>query len=549
MSVNKYDSFSPRRATNIDGFLNKPAANRPRQPVFRSTPPAYPQSQPDKLVDMPKRAQPQAILASAAIPAATATAQPSYMLDGSRPRQRRSPEDVERKPAKERKKRSWKRIVKRGAAGLGILVLLSGLWFGFKVYRDIAKLTGNHNPFSLLGAFRPVALKNQNGRVNILVAANSADDPGHNGANLTDSIMVLSLDTNKNTALILSIPRDLYVNIPGYGHSKINAAFPDGGMNKLQQVVQTNLGLTIDYQVLVNYGAFRDLVNAVGNIKVNIKSDDPRGIYDPDLDYTTAHCCALAKYPNGTATLNGKQALNLARARGDAYGSYGYAQSDFTRTMYQREMLIAIKDKASQSSVIANPFKVTGLLDAVGNNIKTNLQVDEIETLYTYMKKIDDNKIDSYNINTLKGQNSTMLQNYTTPDGQSALIPAAGLDSFTDIQQQIKKLFTASPYVKEGAVVVVLNGTDTVGLAGKEEGKLTIKGMDAIAADAPANQATTTLINNSNGQKPNSLAYLTQHYHAKIVTNAQLTSAYPSADFILILGQDAVPKTTSATTQ
>src|SRR5262249_37731197 len=185
------------------------------------------------------------------------------------------------------------RIFKRSLAVLAALVLVGGLWFGFKFYRDIAKLTGNSNPFSLFTVFHPVALQNQNGRVNILLAANSADDPGHNGANLTDSIMVLSVNTKNNTALILSIPRDLWVDIPGVGHAKINSAYPNGGMDLLQEVVQDNLGLTIDYQALVNYGAFRDLVNAVGGITIIIKSDDPRGIYNPSLDYTTRHCCAL----------------------------------------------------------------------------------------------------------------------------------------------------------------------------------------------------------------------------------------------------------------
>jgi len=432
-------------------------------------------------------------------------------------------------------------------AVVGAVVLVGGLWFGFRFYKDISKLTGNSNPLSLLSVFHPVPLQNQNGRVNVLVAANSADDAGHNGANLTDSIMVLSVNTNNNTALMLSIPRDLWVDIPGVGHSKINAAYPNGGMNKLQQVVQDNLGLTIDYTALVNYGAFRDLVNSVGGITITVASDDPRGIYDPSLDYTSRTCCALAKYPNGPATLDGKQALNLARARGDAYGSYGYAQSDFTRTMYQRKMLLAVKDKAVQSSVIANPFKVAGLVDAVGNNIKTDLQVNEIETLYTYMKKIDDNKIDSYNINGLKGKNTTMLANYASPDGQSALIPAAGLDNFADIQAQIQKLFTSDPVTKEGATTVVLNGTDTAGLAMKQENLLIGKGMTVSVGDASANQPTSTIIDNSNGEMPNTLAYLKQHYNATVVTNTSLTAGYPSADFIVILGESAVPKTTATT--
>jgi len=542
MQPKKYDSFRPKRATNIDGFFAKPVQDRPRQPIFR-TPPASPKPSPAKLADMPRRTTPQSVLASSHV---SATPETAYPLDGpAAPRRRRRYAEPEQAPGKQHKKRSWKRGFKRFGMVLGSLVILAGVWFGFKFYRDIANLTGNNNPLSLLGAFHPVPLKNQNGRVNILVAANSADDPGHNGANLTDSIMVLSIDTNNNTALILSIPRDLWVEIPGVGHSKINAAYTNGGMKMLQRVVHNNLGMTIDYQALVNYGAFQDLVNAVGNITITIKSDDPRGIYDPDLDYTTRHCCALANYPNGKVTLNGKQALNLARARGDDPRSYGYAQSDFTRTMYQREMLLAIKDKAAQASVIANPLKITKLVDAVGNNITTDLQLNEIETLYSDMKKIDDTKIGSYNINTLKGGNTTMLDNYTSADGQSALVPAAGLDDFSDIQQQIRKLLSADPIAREGATVVVLNATDSTGLAAKQKDKLYAKGMDVSADNAATNQATTTLIDNSGGDKPNTLAYLKKQYHATVTTSAQLTDDYPDADFILVLGQTAVPKTTT----
>ena len=166
--------------------------------------------------------------------------------------------------------------------------------------------------------------------------------------------------------------------------------------------------------------------DTVGGITINIQSDDPRGIYDSSLDWTSRRCCALAKYPNGPVTLDGKQALNLARARGEGYGSYGF-NADFTRTEHQRQMLLAIKDKGSSTSVIANPLKISNLVDAVGSNVRTNLQLSEMQSLFYYAKKVDNTKIDSYNINTLKGENTTMLASYASPDGQSALIPVAGL--------------------------------------------------------------------------------------------------------------------------
>ncbi len=541
MQPKKYDSFQPKRATNIDGFFAKSGEARPRQPIFKA-PSANEQHPTATMQDMPRRANPQSVLASSAAPAA------SRSIDTGGRRRRPGATVPESDSPETHKKRSWKRGLKRTGSLLGIVVLVGGLWFGLKFYKDIAKLTGNKNPLSLLSAFKPANLHNQNGRINILVAGNSADDAGHNGGTLTDSIMVLSINTHNNTALMLSVPRDLWVHIPGDGHSKINAAYPNGGMNQLQKVVESNLGLTIDYRALVNYTAFKDLVNSVGGITINIKSQDPRGIYDPSLDYTSRKCCSLAKYSNGSVNLNGKQALNLARARGDAYGSYGFPQADFDRTTHQRQMLLAIKDKASSSSVISNPFKVSSLVDAVGNNIKTNLQLNEIETLYTYMKKIDDTKIDSYNINTLKGPGTTMLQNYTSPDGQSALIPAAGLDDYTDIRNQLVNLFTADPVAKEGATVVILNGTGATGLATTQRSVLARKGMSVTTANAPANQADNTLIDNSGGAMPNTLAYLKSKYKITVITSPSLTAAYPSADFILILGQSAVPKTPTTTT-
>ncbi|QQS18845.1 LCP family protein [Candidatus Saccharibacteria bacterium] len=486
-----------------------------------------------------------------------------YHLDGSRShyvpldepglsrRQRRKAAKQAKKADKQAAKRHKKKggKLKRFFKFLGIVLLIGVLAFGARFYKDIAKLTGNKNPFSLLGVFRPSELQNDNGRVNILVAGNSADDLGHNGGELTDSIMVLSLNTKNNTALMLSVPRDLWVAKPEGGHGKINSVFPESGMEGLETVVEDVTGLSIHYNALVNYTAFKDLVDAVGGITITIQSTNPNGIYDSSLDWTTRRCCALAKYPNGSVKLDGKQALNLARARGEGYGSYGFDQADFTRTEHQRKMLLAIKDKASSPSVVANPLKISNLVDAVGSNVRTDLQLSEMQSLYFYMKKIDNAKIDSYNINTLKGENSTMLANSNSSDGQSILIPAAGIDDFTEIAAQIKKIFTAGPLLKENAGIVVLNGTDAVGLAKQAKNKLFAQGSEVLAmADAPANQTTSTIIDNSLGKKPNTLAYLKKTYGASVVTDVKLSRSYPAADFILILGENAVPKTNNSDT-
>ena len=545
--ANEYDDFQSRpRAASVDGFLNG-AGQQPRRPDFRAAPKPVPtfraapsavsQSSGD-ILPQPQRPQPMQQPTSYKPQPQQA---PTTLEDERRRQSPVNPVAAAKRPKKPKKKRSWLKIVLKT---LGILALLALIAFGARFAMDLAKLTGNKNPFALIGAFQKAPLKNENGRVNILVAGNSVDDKGHNGASLTDSIMVLSIDTKKKTALMLSVPRDMWVQVPGHGHSKINAAYTYGGMDTLKDVIETNLDIPIHYTALVNYSAFKDAVDAIGGISITIKSADPRGIYDSSLDWTTRNCCALAKYPNGTVNLNGKQALNLARARGEGYGSYGF-NADFTRTENQRLMLLGIRAKALQSSTLSNPLKISNLVSAVGKNVTTDLQLKEIQTLYSYAKDIDVTKIDSYNINDLKGQDTTLLSNYTSPDGQAALIPAAGVDEYSEIAAQIKRTFTASPVSKEAARVVVLNATETVGLARTQAVVLANKGMSIAAQGNATVQPATTLIDVSK-KKPNTLAALKSQYKATVITDTTMSANYPNADIIVVLGESVVPKKTTS---
>ena len=357
---------------------------------------------------------------------------------------------MDMKSPQEPKKRNWKKIFKRVGITLGVLILLAGGWVGWKFVSNSAKIFGWGN---LFGLFQQTKLKGEDeGRVNILLAGNSADDPGHGGGDLTDSIMIMSINTKDNTAFLLSIPRDLYVNIPDQGYAKINEAYQDGeqadfsesgyadgGMGLLEKTISQNFGISFHYYALVNYSALREAVNAVGGITVNIQSTDPRGLYDPSRDLTTGG--ALVNLSNGTHTLNGQQALALARARGDSYGSYGYARSDYTRTENQRMILIALKDKVSSSSTLANPIKLGELFDSLGNNVKTDMKLAEVKRLYTVTKKIPSADIASASLNN--GTDVILLTSYTNRYGQSTLIPKAGIDDYSEIQAYVQSLITA----------------------------------------------------------------------------------------------------------
>lgn len=349
------------------------------------------------------------------------------------------PDDFAAHPTQRRhtKKRLIRTVIIVIVAMLGF-----GLWLG---YDNISRLTGNRNPLQLFGAFREVTLQQTNGRTNILLAGYSVDDPGHSGAELTDSIMIISIDKTNSRATLISIPRDLWVRIPGYGYSKINAAYPDGqngnfsdpdyfsgGIGLLQKVLEQNLGIDIHYYGLINYAAFKQAVDAVGGITIDLtSSDNPYGLYDP---YTNL------KLPNGVVQLDGQTALNLARSRGDGPGAYGFPRGDFNRTQHQRQLLVALKDKATSAGVLANPVRAGQLMSTAGNNVRTNMSVAEIQTVASITKNIPAANITSVGLNDINQVN--YLQSYTSPSGQSALIPAVGLDRFTAIQEALELLLS-----------------------------------------------------------------------------------------------------------
>ena len=323
------------------------------------------------------------------------------------------------------------------------------LYFG---YTGVNFAVSMHKLFggSVLDVFRTAHLKGSDtGRINILVAGNSSDDSGHQGADLTDSIMILSVNTKNSTAYLLSVPRDLYVNIPGNGWSRINAAYdygvssnfsesgyPNGGMGLLEKVISKDFNLRIDYYALINYSAIRDAVNSVGGITVNIQSTDPRGLYDPSIDYTTnGH---LVNLSNGLHKINGQQALDLARARGDAYGSYGYGNSDFTRTENQRMMILALKSKVLSAGTLSNPFKLANLFMALSKNIQTDINLPSAHSIYNVAKKVDNNNIQSLSFQSAYGKN--LLTSYITSNGQDTLIPRAGLGDYSQIRDFISSI-------------------------------------------------------------------------------------------------------------
>jgi LCP family protein required for cell wall assembly len=313
--------------------------------------------------------------------------------------------------------------LKRVFLSLLAIVVIGGGYLGAKSLYELHKAFGG----GIFGLFETQKLNGEStGHVNILLAGMAGQNSGQTGGpELTDSIMVVSLNVKNNTGWLLSVPRDLWTDIPGHGYEKINATYEDDGIKQLETTVGDDLGIPINYYGIIDYDAFKQAVDAVGGIRIDLQSSDPRGVYDA---YTHL------KLPNGWVNLTGNEALDLARARGDdsagdvSYGVY----SDFDRELHQRQMLEALKSKATTAGVLADPIALANLVSALGNNVKTDFSLSNVRRLYDLSKKIPDNKIKSLSLNSANGKD--LLTNYYSYYGGDALVPAAGYNDYSAIQ-------------------------------------------------------------------------------------------------------------------
>ncbi|MES2630878.1 MAG: LCP family protein [Patescibacteria group bacterium] len=409
--------------------------------------------------------------------------------------------------------------------------------------------------------------EDENGRSNFLLLGTSEDDPGHEAGYLTDSIMILSIDQTNKNAYTFSIPRDLYVDyemacLSGY-KGKVNVYFNcvnDGEddaaeqdrLEKTRAFIGGIVGMDLQYAVHVNYTVMRDVVNAIGgSIDVNIESRDPRGVMDSNFDWkcganyskriqTCPPSGHYIDYPNGPVTLDAEHALYLAQARGDIAPTYGFEQSNFDRERNQQMILVAIREKALSAQTLTNLGKVTGLIDALGSNLRTNIETKEVRTLMDLgqnIKTADIVSIDLY---------STENPIFTTgplPGAGSSVYPRAGVGNYTELQQYLHKQLTSNPVVKEAANITVLNGSGVAGVGQTVADSLTEKEfiIDEVG-NAPEGTYAAIEIYQINTDKTATASKLEEIYGVKVKTTAPPLSVTGSTDFVIIVG--IAPKTT-----
>ncbi|MBN1247927.1 MAG: LCP family protein, partial [Anaerolineae bacterium] len=310
----------------------------------------------------------------------------------------------------------------------------------------------------------------------------------------TDSIMLLTIHPVTRQAGVLSIPRDLWVPIPGYNDGRINTAHflgdlydhPGGGPALAAETVSYNLGVPIDYTVRVNFQAFVALVDQIGGIDVYVEEriDDPKY---PDYNYGYDPLVIEA----GWHHFDGEMALKYARTR--------HASSDFDRARRQQQVVAAILERVTSYELFPELARsAPQLYETLSSSVETDMALDQMLALGNLALGVDQASIRFGVID------QSCTQPWVTPDGGQVLIPIRDRlrevrDYIFDTQPPevvaettVVVVPTATPEV---ATVAVLNGTSREGLAGSTADLLREQGIDVVhVGNADRQDYATTVV-------------------------------------------------------
>lgn len=329
--------------------------------------------------------------------------------------------------------------------GLKTLVIVFILLFSYFIYFSINRLwvkSGRVNYLALLDDFilTPASqIAAADGRTNILVMGKAGK--GETAPDLTDTMIVISVSHSKQAISSISFSRDIW--IPEI-RAKINSAYywgnqksPGGGLSLAKETVGNIFGIPIQYAVVIDFSGFKDIIDVLGGINVNVeqaftdsnypiagKENDTCG-GDPTYRcrYETIH------FDKGIQFMNGETALKFVRSR-MAKGDQG---TDFAREARQQEVIQAIKEKVLSSQILLNPVKIWNLYQVTVKNIETDIPLSADTILARRVADVRGN-VSSYVLPEELLYNPPISARY---DFQYVFIPKAG--DWSQVQDFIRK--------------------------------------------------------------------------------------------------------------
>jgi len=417
--------------------------------------------------------------------------------------------------------------------GLGV-----GSWIGYTANSALKKITddsgsNNSSLFSFLGDFDSNNLKGKaQGRTNILLLGMGGKN--HPGGMLTDTMIVLSINYTDKKIGLISVPRDLWVPIPGFGSAKINEAYADGEKNKkttggggalASRTVENIFGIPIHYYVSADFDGFKKAVDTLGGVDIYVE----KAIYDPLYPAANMINYDPFRIDVGQHHMDGALSLKYARSR--------ETTSDFDRSRRQQQVMNAMKDKIFTLGFASNPKKITDMLNVLGDHVRTNMQASEMRTFWELIKTLDTENIVNKILDTSPGGLLVASQ-----DARGYYIyPRKGITNFSDLQILLKNLFIDQELVTSTAArdarIEILNASGKSGQAASVSKKLEASGYIISRIGNAAKLSSMTYVYDcKDGQFLNTTKEIAAQLNATYQSKSSCDSS--SIDIQVVIGQD-----------
>ncbi len=367
-------------------------------------------------------------------------------------------------------------------------------------------------------------------RVNVLVLGTDCRPVDRNACR-TDTIMLATLDPKTSTAGLVTIPRDLYVPIPGVGESRINTAnyygvvnkYPGGGPALAKKTVEYNFGRPVHFYVLIDFNGFRKVVDTLGGIDIDVPKaiDDPKY---PDENYGYRPL----KIPAGRIHMDGDLALAYARTR--------HQDGDFGRSKRQIQVLLALRDKALRLDILP---KLPGLVQSMWGTVDTDIKPQEVLALANVGIKIK-----TENIRTGTIDDSMTVQFLTNTGADVLWFDRSKVGRLFDqvIPNEASTVDIAKRIQQEAAGITVLNGTPTAQMAELTARYLQGQGFQIYAyGNADRLDYAKTVLLDYSGDKNATVTALAQLFHIDPANIRRTPNVKSDSDIRVILGADWKP--------
>lgn len=434
------------------------------------------------------------------------------------------------------------------ALGAAAFFLYKGVSFGQSIqlensprasfFSDIKRLA-----FSLVETKRPLLRGEEKERINILLLGRAGEH--YPGRNLTDTVMIMSIDTASKKAALLSLPRDLYVPIPDTTLSiKINSLYQYGlsqgrDIRPLRSSVETITGQTIDYFFILDFDGFEKVVDALHGIPVDVVRDfsDPRY---PGKNYSYE----TFEIKKGWQTLDGATALKYVRER------HNDPEGDFGRAKRQQQAMQAIKDKAFSLGTLLNVFAVNDLLNALGESVKTDMPTSDMAVFLKLTKTLDTENVTSLVVDAWK-KDSLLSVSHIQVGPVTAFILVPRVGNWSEIRDLAENIFRLDAlaarrdHIRDEQPTLTILSLPGDAVAARKMKRLATEEMgfsevSLVSMQSLENRPEESMIRDRSGlSKPFSLDELIKKFSLKKVDVFPLSlSPEVTSDFGIVVGSD-----------